>query len=91
MFLKIPISVFDSDGKCTLFIEERCKFSLVCQSSYLVTFLDFDYIVTRQGLDYTKKFIKNDENTQDYILQLWKVYKFTSWKSSWSTESATTV
>lgn len=40
MFLKIPISVFDSDGKCTLFIEERCKFSLVCQSSYLVTFLD---------------------------------------------------
>ena len=65
MFSKIPISVFDSNGKCTLSIEERCKFSFVCQSCCLVTFLDFDNTVTREDFDCIREFLKNNQNIQD--------------------------
>lgn len=65
MFSKIPISVFDSNGKYTLSIEERCKFSFVCQSCCLVTFLDFDNTVTREDFDCIREFLKNNQNIQD--------------------------
>ena len=54
-FFKIPISVFHNDRKCTLSIEERCKFCLVCEKCKLVTFLGFDNIITKEGLNYIKE------------------------------------
>ena len=44
-FFKIPISAFDI----------ACKFSLIWEKCKMVTFLDFDYIITKEVLAYSKE------------------------------------